>query len=166
MLNLSQIWLVGALAVQGWRLHTFTAGGVGSIPGQGTKMPHAMRQKKKMDTVSFWRVFIIPWAFPSFLAQKDVSDSSCTFSAPGTLVPFTAGYQFSNQDLGLQWAPGCWGVIASRSSQWTELENKCLCICTHTHMHLSLFLSLSLYIYIYNFFLMSWRTLLQISFFF
>ena len=35
--------------VQWLRLHASTAGGMGSIPGQGTKIPHALRhgQKKK-----------------------------------------------------------------------------------------------------------------------
>ena len=38
-----------SLVVQWLRLHTSTAGGVGSIPGWGTKIPHAMgrSQKKK-----------------------------------------------------------------------------------------------------------------------
>ena len=35
-----------SLAVQGLRLHSSTAWGVGSIPGQGTKMPHAERPMK------------------------------------------------------------------------------------------------------------------------
>ena len=32
-----------SLAVQWLRLHASTAGGVGSIPGRGTKMPHAKK---------------------------------------------------------------------------------------------------------------------------
>ena len=36
-----------SLAVQWLRLCTSTAGGTGSIPGQGTKIPHAPRPKKK-----------------------------------------------------------------------------------------------------------------------
>ena len=38
-----------SLAVQWLRLHASTAGGTGSIPGCGTKIPHAMwhGQKKK-----------------------------------------------------------------------------------------------------------------------
>ena len=35
------------LAVQRLRLHTFTAGGMGLIPGWGTKIPHATRCSKK-----------------------------------------------------------------------------------------------------------------------
>ena len=31
-----------SLAVQWWRLHAFTARGTGLIPGQGTKIPHAI----------------------------------------------------------------------------------------------------------------------------
>ena len=34
------------LAVQWLRLHTSTAGGVGLIPGQGTKIPHATQPSK------------------------------------------------------------------------------------------------------------------------
>lgn len=33
-----------SLVVQALRLHTFTAGDVGSIPSQGTKIPHASEQ--------------------------------------------------------------------------------------------------------------------------
>ena len=33
--------------VQWLRLHTATAGGTGSIPGQGTKILHVTQQKKK-----------------------------------------------------------------------------------------------------------------------
>ena len=35
-----------SLAVQGLRLHSSAAWGVGSIPGQGAKMPHAERLMK------------------------------------------------------------------------------------------------------------------------
>ena len=39
-----------SLAVQGLGLHASTAAGTGLIPGQGTKIPHAMRRghKKKL----------------------------------------------------------------------------------------------------------------------
>ena len=36
-----------SLVVQWLRLHASMAGGVGSIPGQGTKIPHAARPKNK-----------------------------------------------------------------------------------------------------------------------
>ena len=36
-----------ALAVQWLRLHAFTKGDVGSIPGGGTKIPHVVRPKGK-----------------------------------------------------------------------------------------------------------------------
>ena len=39
-----------SLAVQRLGLHTFTAEGVGSIPGQGTKIPQALRPKNKKVT--------------------------------------------------------------------------------------------------------------------
>ena len=35
-----------SLEVQGLRLWTFNAGDLGSIPGQGTKIPHAAQQAK------------------------------------------------------------------------------------------------------------------------
>ena len=39
-----------SLEVQWLRLCTSTAGGVGSIPDQGTKILHVVRQKKKKKT--------------------------------------------------------------------------------------------------------------------
>ena len=36
-----------SLAAQWLRLHTFTAGGVGSVPGGKTGIPHAMQHSKK-----------------------------------------------------------------------------------------------------------------------
>ena len=47
--NLTLIILGSSLAVQWLRLRASTAGGAGLIPGQGTKIPHAVwhSQKKK-----------------------------------------------------------------------------------------------------------------------
>ena len=39
--------LKDSLVVQWLRLQTSTAGGTSSIPGLGTKIPHAMRSKQK-----------------------------------------------------------------------------------------------------------------------
>ena len=39
--------LGASLTVQWLRLHTSTAGGTGSIPGWGMKIPHAAQPKKK-----------------------------------------------------------------------------------------------------------------------
>ena len=36
-----------SLAVQWLRLHASTAGGMGSIPGRGTKIPHAAQRSQK-----------------------------------------------------------------------------------------------------------------------
>ena len=36
-----------SLAIQWLGLHAATAGGVGSIPGRGTKIPHAARRSQK-----------------------------------------------------------------------------------------------------------------------
>ena len=47
-----KMWITGtSLAVRWMRLHASNAGGAGSIPGRGTKIPHAVRlsQKKKID---------------------------------------------------------------------------------------------------------------------
>ena len=41
-----------SLAVQWLRLCTSTAGGTGSIPGQGTKIPHAMQCNQKKEKVA------------------------------------------------------------------------------------------------------------------
>ena len=41
------MFLGTSLAVQGLRLHASNAGGTGSIPGQGTKIPHAKQHSQK-----------------------------------------------------------------------------------------------------------------------
>ena len=46
------------LAVQGLRVHTFKAEGMGSNPGQGTKIPHAIQhslKKKKIIKIIMWK---------------------------------------------------------------------------------------------------------------
>ena len=48
-------------SVQGWGLCPFTVGGMGSIPGQGTKILHAtqlVKKKKKKKKARFWYVFL------------------------------------------------------------------------------------------------------------
>ena len=46
------MYIVGtSLAVQLSRLRASNAGGTGSIPGGGTKIPHAQQPKKKMYIV-------------------------------------------------------------------------------------------------------------------
>ena len=46
-----EVWFIGtSLAVQWLGLHTSTAGGMGLIPGQGTKIPQAAQPKKKKKT--------------------------------------------------------------------------------------------------------------------
>ena len=42
-----------SLAVQWLRLHAPSAGGMGSIPDQGTKIPHATWPKKRLHLVQF-----------------------------------------------------------------------------------------------------------------
>ena len=47
-LTTAKEWTVGTfLMVQWLELHAFTAVGTGLIPDQGTKIPHAIQQKKK-----------------------------------------------------------------------------------------------------------------------
>jgi len=46
------------LAAQGLRVHTFKAEGMGSNPGQGTKIPHAIQhslKKKKIKKITMWK---------------------------------------------------------------------------------------------------------------
>ena len=50
-----------SLAVQWLRLCTSTAGGTGSIPGQGNKIPHAMQcnqKKKKVAMINMLRTLM------------------------------------------------------------------------------------------------------------
>ena len=53
-----------SLVVQWLRLHTSTAAGVGSFPGQGTKIPHAAWAwpKGKKKTIKYcwvWNIYVI-----------------------------------------------------------------------------------------------------------
>lgn len=77
---------------------------------------------------------------PLLLTRHDVP-ASCIFPCPGLGVsPFSEeswflllkNGAFKNQDLGAKQVPCYWGVIASRPSQQTELDNY---ICTYTHPH-------------------------------
>ena len=47
--------------VQWLRLHSCNAGGIGSIPGQGTKIPHAVWYKKKKITEQSGGHLTIGW---------------------------------------------------------------------------------------------------------
>ena len=49
------------LGVQWLRLHTFIPRGLGSIPSWGTKIPHAMWQKKKKKKTQNLDMFSIGW---------------------------------------------------------------------------------------------------------
>ena len=58
-----------SLVVQWLRFHAFIAGGTSSIPGWGTKIPHAAwcGQKKKKQTISDFlcNIFFFPfWSYP------------------------------------------------------------------------------------------------------
>ena len=46
--------LGNSLAIQWLGLSTSTAGGMGSIPGRGTKIPHAAQHGQKNDKVLSW----------------------------------------------------------------------------------------------------------------
>ena len=58
-------WLGTCLVVQWLRLCTYNAGGMGSIPGPATTIPHAVRYnqkvKKKKKKLNFWLTWIIDW---------------------------------------------------------------------------------------------------------
>ena len=57
----NQVLLGTSLAVQWLRLHTSTSGVTGSIPGEGTKIPHAARhgqKRKKIGTFERLKVAI------------------------------------------------------------------------------------------------------------
>ena len=49
-MKLKMIYVGNSLAVQWLRLCASNAGSMGSIPGQGTKIPHAMRCGQKKTT--------------------------------------------------------------------------------------------------------------------
>ena len=50
-----------SLVVQWLRLRASTAGGLGSIPGQGTKTPHAACHRKKKITLWSWKILVSTW---------------------------------------------------------------------------------------------------------
>ena len=76
-----------SLAVQWLGLHASTAGGVGSIPGQGTKIPHASQcgQKKKKKKYIYIYIYthiqkLLPWALAIPNRTVSGSSGSCYFS--------------------------------------------------------------------------------------
>ena len=55
-------WSLGnSLAVQWLGLWASTTGGTGSIPGRGTKIPHAARQSQKNIYIYNWSLIPLPW---------------------------------------------------------------------------------------------------------
>ena len=60
--HLEHLYYRISLAVQWLRLRASTAGGSGSIPGQGPKVPHAkgQSQKKKKNPTAVITAFLIP----------------------------------------------------------------------------------------------------------
>ena len=62
-----------SLAVQWLSLHTSTAGSVGSLPGQGNKILHAMQhgKKKKSELLSaFKKIKQSKWKLSKFIAKS------------------------------------------------------------------------------------------------
>ena len=64
-----------SLVVQWLRLHAFKTGGMNLIPGQGTKIPHAMikmakTNKQDKKPKAFHVAFSIPFSFPYKLFIK------------------------------------------------------------------------------------------------
>lgn len=92
-----------------------------------------------------------------FTAPKDVPGSSCIFStlalkevtSPRNYTSFQWRVVFRNQDVGVRCACAYWAVMASRSSQWTEVESIRMYI-NPWHPHLYLFLYLSACVYFFN----------------
>ena len=78
------------------------------------------------------------------------------FFCPRNAGSFCCRMIFRNQDL--QWAHCYWGVIASRPSQWTELEN----VCFYVHIDLCIYHYFYISIYI-HFKSMSLFSLVQFS---
>ena len=64
------------------------------------------------------------------------------FFCPRNAGSFCCRMIFRNQDL--QWAHCYWGVIASRPSQWTELENVCFYVhidlCIYHYFYISIYI--------------------------
>ena len=81
-------WRGTSLAVQWLRLHPSTAGGMGLIPGLGTKIPHATRpgKKKKERERETWRKNLSPARSrgPSWLTQPSPGSISQTTGYPRT----------------------------------------------------------------------------------
>ena len=71
ILNLS---LGTCLAVQWLRFRTFTARGTGSIPGQGTKIPHAVRCSQKLKKTKNKKTYLLCTQNPM---QEVRSEYSC-----------------------------------------------------------------------------------------
>ena len=52
--------------VQWLKLHVSNAGGLGSVLGQGTKIPHANRYSKKQNKIQEFRINFIKFPFIEF----------------------------------------------------------------------------------------------------
>ena len=62
---------MGTSLVGQWlRLHAFSAGGVGSIPGRGTKIPHAVWPKKKKKISQMYVEIIRRTVIPILMTVK------------------------------------------------------------------------------------------------
>ena len=97
-----------SLVVQWLSLCTSTAGGVGLIPGQGTKIPHAAwpRQKKKKGAAILGHKTYISFSFASL---QSVSLKTTLQGFPGGAVvenlPANAGDTGSSPGLGRSHMP-------------------------------------------------------------
>lgn len=111
-------------------------------------LPLTIGSSFRLVPVPFWHGFIFFWALPCFLAPQDTPDLCCIFfcHSPGinhfSKEPWFHCWRmvFRSQDLGTGCVHCYESVIASRSSQRTQLE-KSMYANSCTHIYLYLFLS-------------------------
>ena len=108
-----------------------------------TNIPHAVqweqyktKQREKDMCSSFLEHFLHFWNI-----TRGLRPILCFF-CPRNAGSFCCRMIFRNQDL--QWAHCYWGVIASRPSQWTELENVCFYVhidlCIYHYFYISIYI--------------------------
>ena len=108
-----------------------------------TNIPHAVqweqckiKQREKDRCSSFLEHFLNFWNI-----TRCFRPILCFF-CPRNAGSFYCRMIFRNQDL--QRACCYWGIIASRPSQWTEVENVCFCVridlCVYHYFDISLYI--------------------------
>ena len=88
------------------RRHASNVGGMGSIPGQGTKIPHAMWQKKKKNPTLIWESSWEPKErekTPCLLHCQSLWSSSQQAPSGSCRIPFSRD-MIHSAALCIQWA--------------------------------------------------------------